>query len=58
MARDVFDTFATHAGLGHEVTDTDCWAGKWRHSRSCFRDFQTSIFDKHVQKSSGKVLCV
>ena len=23
-AHDVFDTFATHFGLGHDVIDTDC----------------------------------
>ena len=25
LARNVFDTFATHFGLVHDVTDTDCW---------------------------------
>ena len=25
LARDAFDTFATHAGLVYDVTDTDSW---------------------------------
>ena len=25
LARDVFDTFTTHAGHVYDVTDTDCW---------------------------------
>ena len=54
LARDVFDIFATHSGLVHDVSDT-----KWMHSRPCFRDFQKSIFNIHDQKSSGKsLLCI
>ena len=26
LVRDVFDSFATHFGLVHDVTDADCWA--------------------------------
>ena len=26
LARDAFDTYATHAGLGYDVTETDCRA--------------------------------
>ena len=26
LARDVFDTFGSHSGLVHDVTDADCWA--------------------------------
>jgi len=26
FARDVFNTFAAHAGLACNVTETDCWA--------------------------------
>ena len=26
LARDVFDSFATHADVVHDVTDVHCWA--------------------------------
>ena len=99
LADDVFNTFATHLGLVHDVPDTDwlvtyltllphmstsfmmsltligwwriwhfwltyrpcSWCPwrkqpgkKWQHSRSCCRDFQTSIFSRQDQKSIGK----
>ena len=28
LARDMFDTFATHSNLVHDITDTDCWSHK------------------------------
>ena len=55
--RDVFGTVATHFGLVHDVTDTDCWAED-EQSRSYFRDFQTLIFIKQDEKSSEKMMCV
>ena len=34
LAREAFDIFATHSGLVHDVTDTDCWAQNSRtHGR-------------------------
>lgn len=30
---------------------------KWQHSRSSFRDFESSKFSKQDEKSSGKQLC-
>ena len=44
MVRDVFDAFAIHSDIVHDVTDTDLLSTKWLHSRSCFGDFQTSFF--------------
>ena len=63
LARDVLDSFATHAGLVYDVTDTDCWhtqkkkkekgEEKKEHLHLCFRDFQTSTFtDKPDEKFS------
>ena len=54
MVLDVVDTFTTPVGLVYGVTDTECWARKWQHSHSCFRDFQTSIFNEQDKKSSEK----
>ena len=33
LAQDVFDTFATHSGLVHDVTEIVCLS-KWQHSLS------------------------
>ena len=66
LARDVFDNFATHGGLVYEVTDTDRSERKKKGEKkkkkqyplSCFRDFQTLIFNEQDDKSSRKLLCV
>ena len=62
LARDVFDNFDTHGGLVYEVADTDRSGKKQKKKKqyplSCFRDFQTLIFNEQDDKSSGKLLCV
>ena len=38
-------------------SDTDCWAQqqqKWQHSRSCCRDFQSSVFNKNGMRNRAK----
>ena len=37
---------ATHAEFVHDVTNTDCRTQNVQRSRRCFRDFETTIFDK------------
>ena len=56
----LFDTFATYASLVYDVTNADCLATRWQHSRSCFRDFQPPIFNKRDEKwRSGRgCLCL
>ena len=55
LARDVFDTFVTHAGLVHDVSDTDCCARR-THSRV----FATSnrLFCTNRTKNGVKNCCV
>ena len=37
LAQDIFDTFATHSGLVHDVTEIVL--SKWQHLLSCAHDF-------------------
>ena len=39
----------SHSNLVRDVTDTDCWTKIRQHSQSCFRDFQTSIFNRVLE---------
>ena len=58
-AHDVFNTFATHAGLVYKVTNTGCkCCTKWLHSQSWFCNLQTLILNKLDEKSSVKLLWV
>ena len=52
LARDVFDTFATHARLVYDVIDR-LLGTKWQHSRSCFGDFETLIFKLMIASRFG-----
>ena len=40
LARDVFDTFATHFGLVYDVTDTHCWAQNGSSHGQVFETFK------------------
>ena len=51
---DVCVTFAIQSDLVYDISDRDCWAQKWQHSWSYFRDFQASSFNKHDEKFSEK----
>ena len=56
MARDVFDTFTTHSGRVHDVTDTDGWEQKLMTALIVvFRDCQMSIFNKQDEMSSEEL---
>ena len=57
---DVFDLFATHAGLVHDVTDTDCWAKNGSTHRLVYHNRQTPVvvFNKQDEKWSEQLLCV
>ena len=59
-ARDVFDTFATQAGLVYDVTNNYILLGtKWQHLwASVFMIFQTLILTKQEEKSNEKLLCM
>ena len=57
-ARDVFNTFATHASLVSDVTDIDCSVQTGSSRGRVFSKFQTSSFDKQDEKLSSKLLCV
>ena len=59
LARDVFDTFATHSALVHDVIIQT--AGRSLNGSTHGRVLLASgksIFNKRDQKSSGKLLCV
>ena len=59
VARDVFDTFATHTGHIHDVTDTDCWAQHGGVYGRVFASFKRrSLTSRTDEKSSEKSLCV
>ena len=45
LARDVFDTFATHAGLIYDVTDTDRRA---QYGKKCCMHFFFILFFIHL----------
>ena len=54
LARDVFDTFATHTDLAHDVTDTDCWARNDSTHGRCFVDFKHQFFQIISLDSTNK----
>ena len=54
----LFDTFATHAGLVHDVTDSDCSAQNGSFHGRVFATFSCLIqFSKQDEKSSEKKCC-
>ena len=54
LVRDTFYMFAAHAGLVNDVTDTDS-----KHTMAaltvCFRDFQTTIFNRERRRVKAAV---
>ena len=58
LARDVFNTFATHASLISDVTDIDCSVQTGSSRGRVFSEFQTSSFDKQDEKLCSKLFCV
>ena len=55
LARDVFDTFASYAGLVYDVTDTDCCAQNNSTHGHLFSTFKRRFFKKRDEKSSEKL---
>ena len=49
------NTSATYADFVHDVTSTKCQTTKWQRSRSCFVDFERTVFKNKLDcKSTGK----
>ena len=40
VLNEVFDFFVTQAGLGHDITDTDCWGRKGTTHNHDFESFK------------------
>ena len=57
---DVFDTLATHAGLVHDIIDSNCWAQNGSTHGHVFTAFKHKFWSSHKEdkKSSGLLLFV
>ena len=61
LAHDLFATFATHAGLVHDITDTDCWAQNGSTHGHVFITLNfifNLFFYEQDQKSNEKLHCL
>ena len=58
LARDVFDTFATHAGLVCDVTNTDCLTQSGNTLGCVFAAFKMPDFNVQDERLSEKLLCI
>ena len=57
QACNVYDTFAIHIGLVHDVTNTDCWAQNGSMHGHVVATFKTPILQNQDEKASEKLLC-